>query len=118
MAFAFASGLIAVVYRGILAYEPVMSWWWRFGNRFEDKWFFKPVWGCELCISGQMALWFYTLLHILPILATHSGRISAFAGNVAQCTQSAVGLLFGLLIAICGAIFTAKLLYPFTQPKN
>lgn len=54
-------GLFAVVYRHILAYEPVLNWWFVWGARFEDKWFYKPIWGCELCISGQLALWSYAL---------------------------------------------------------
>lgn len=52
-------GLFAVVYRYILAYEEILAWWFRFGARFENYWFWKPVWGCELCIAGQLALWTY-----------------------------------------------------------
>ena len=52
--------VVAYVYREILAYEDVLNWWFKFGLRFEDKWFYKPVWGCQLCFSGQVALWIYT----------------------------------------------------------
>ena len=53
--------IVAYVYREILAYEDVLNWWFKFGLRFEGKWFYKPVWGCQLCFSGQVALWIYTL---------------------------------------------------------
>lgn len=54
-------GLFAVVYRHILAYEEILNWWFRFGSRYEGRWFWKPIWGCELCIAGQIAFWTYTL---------------------------------------------------------
>ena len=53
--------VVAYVYREILAYEDVLNWWFRFGLRFEKRWFYKPVWGCQLCFSGQVALWIYIL---------------------------------------------------------
>ena len=53
--------VVAYVYREILAYEDVLNWWFRFGLRFEKRWFYKPVWGCQLCFSGQVALWIYFL---------------------------------------------------------
>ena len=102
-----ASGLVAAVYRCILAYEPIMTWWWKFGNRYEGKWFFAPIWGCQKCIGGQMGLWFYMLICILPILGTHTGRLATFGGPVALCIQNGVLLFFGLLISICGAIYSA-----------
>lgn len=54
-------GLFAVVYKHILAYEDILNWWFRFGSKFEGRWFWKPIWGCELCIAGQIALWSYVL---------------------------------------------------------
>ena len=53
--------LFAYVYREILAEQPVLNWWFRWGIRFEKRWFWKPIWGCSLCISGQLALWIYVL---------------------------------------------------------
>lgn len=53
--------LFAVTYRLILAYQPVLNWWFRFGLRFSNKWFYNPIWGCELCFAGQVALWVYLL---------------------------------------------------------
>lgn len=58
---AIAIALIAISYRNILAYENVFNWWFRFGSKFENRFFYKPIWGCTKCISGQIALWFYAL---------------------------------------------------------
>lgn len=51
--------VVSYVYREILAYEPVLNWWFQFGLKFENKWFYKPIWGCQLCFSGQVALWIF-----------------------------------------------------------
>lgn len=53
--------VFAVSYRLIMAYQPVLSWWFQFGMRFTGKWFYLPIWGCELCFAGQVALWTYLL---------------------------------------------------------
>jgi hypothetical protein len=98
---AFAAGLCGVIYKSVLAYEPVLNWWFRFGARYENKWFFAPVWGCVLCISGQLALWSFTLLHILPRLM--KSKFHYF--DILQ-------ILCGLILVICGAIFTAMILAP------
>lgn len=101
------AGIIAAVYRCILAYEPIMSWWFRFGNRFEKKWFFKPIWGCQRCIGGQMGLWFYVFVEIMPRIATETGQISQIGQSATICIQDIFSFIFGLLIAICGAIYAA-----------
>lgn len=107
-----SAGMVGSVYRLILAYEPVMSWWFKFGARFEKKWFFAPVWGCQLCISGQMGLWSYLFLCIMPIVGTQHGIFWALCAPVMVVVQNIVSMIFGLLISICGAILTAKLLTP------
>jgi hypothetical protein len=92
-------GTIAVVYRWVLAYEKIMGWWFHFGNRFEGRWFFPPIWGCHKCISGQMGLWFYVFLEIFRgFEATNTLVLEIFRH------------IFGLLLTICMAIFTAILL--------
>lgn len=58
---AISIALIAISYRNILAYENILNWWFRFGSKFENRFFYKPIWGCVKCISGQIALWFYLL---------------------------------------------------------
>lgn len=105
-----AAGMAGTVYRLILAYEPIMAWWFRFGNRYEGRWFFPPIWGCQLCISGQLAGWSFLFLEILPIILTETGRISRFGGSLMISIQTLVAFLFSLIIAICAAIFTAKLI--------
>lgn len=51
--------VVAYVYREVLAYEPVLNWWFKFGLKYENKWFNAPIWGCQLCFAGQNALWIY-----------------------------------------------------------
>lgn len=51
--------VVSYVYREILAYEDVLNWWFRFGLKYETKWFYKPIWGCQLCFAGQNALWIF-----------------------------------------------------------
>lgn len=58
---AIAIALTAISYRNILAYENVLNWWFRFGSKFENRFFYKPIWGCTKCISGQISFWFYFL---------------------------------------------------------
>lgn len=53
--------VVAVAYIKILAFEPVLNWWFMFGLKFEKKWFYKPIWGCHLCFGGQLAFWTYLL---------------------------------------------------------
>lgn len=62
---AFVLGFCANVYRNILAYEPILNWWFKIGEAHEDKWYHKPIWGCVLCISGQWALWYWIFSVIL-----------------------------------------------------
>jgi hypothetical protein len=96
---AFCCGTIAAVYRNILAYEPVLNWWFKFGQRFEKRWFFAPIWGCVRCISGQFGLWFFVFLEILPgFQETGYTFLEIF------------GLIFGLLFTICASILFAIVL--------
>lgn len=56
---AFVFAVIAYVYREILSREKILNWWFMFGLRFENKFFYKPLWGCEKCFAGQLAFWAY-----------------------------------------------------------
>lgn len=58
-------GITAVIYRNFLAYEEVLNWWFRFGAKYEKRWFHKPIWGCVFCFGGQLALWVYVISWIL-----------------------------------------------------
>lgn len=57
--YAIVYAIIANVYISILSKEPILNWWFRFGLRFEDRFFWKPLFGCEKCFSGQLAFWIY-----------------------------------------------------------
>ena len=59
--FALMIGITGVIYRMILAYEPILNWWFMFGLRYEKRWFYKPVFGCEFCFAGQIAFWSYLI---------------------------------------------------------
>jgi len=59
--YSFLIAALAVSYKLVLAHQEVLSWWFQFGARFSGKWFYKPIWGCELCFAGQVAAWTYGL---------------------------------------------------------
>lgn len=98
----FAVGVIAYIYTNVLTDSGhILSWWkeWlekvllrekthrarhqippsqKIPSKYKDMhWLFDPIVGCEKCVSGQMALWFYLIHndwiwyeHILIILST------------------------------------------------
>ena len=53
--------VIAFVYREILSREKILNWWFKFGLRFEKRFFYRPIWGCEKCFAGQLAFWTFFL---------------------------------------------------------
>lgn len=63
LAFAGVIALITIVIKEILYREPILHWFYRFGERYEGRWFFMPIWGCHKCMAGQLALWWYIALH-------------------------------------------------------
>lgn len=90
-----ASGVIGAVYVLILT-EPgqVLSWWKDLLHNTYDKifkfdspawhkykWILNPIVDCELCVSGQFALWTYIITQPFHI--------------------------FGLIFSICLSILTA-----------
>ena len=36
----------------------ILSWWGKVINRLPE-WLSEPLGGCEYCVAGQMALWYY-----------------------------------------------------------
>ncbi len=56
--------ITATVYINILSQEKILNWWFMFGLRFEDKFFYKPIWACEKCFAGQLAFWYCILFLI------------------------------------------------------
>lgn len=110
-------GIIGAVYREILAYETGFTLWWKFGSRFENKWFFRPVWGCAHCFAGQLAAWTFFLLRILPAAIALAGQISRNAVKPWFCIVQAATGLFCLILTISAAILTAKVLSWYFQNK-
>ena len=53
--------IIAVTYIRILSFQPVLNWWFMIGLEYEKRWFYSIIWGCQLCLSGQIAMWTYLL---------------------------------------------------------
>jgi hypothetical protein len=108
-----ASGIVGAVYRGILANEETFNRWWRFGARFEGRFFFKPVWSCGHCAAGQFALWTYFLLRILPAIVD-AIRLNGwlFLHSIKYFSRGGI-VLFCLTIAISTAILVAKVLTYF-----
>lgn len=46
----------------ILVEEDIMAWWFKFGLKYRERWFYKPIWGCHRCWAGQVAFWSYLYL--------------------------------------------------------
>lgn len=102
--------IIAVVYIQILSKEgQILEKWFEYGKRFEDRWFYNPVWGCHLCFSGQVALWIYLLNYIfqdktcfiykiIPIFAIESFSIFWLIFIICQTILSAffLGFIYNL----------------------
>ena len=101
---------LAVLYSRILSHEDVMNWWFRWGSQFEGKWFWKPIWGCHLCISGQIALWLYMANWIFAsIWAGNMGR-SYFIYKIIPIYQEWNYNALDLLIFVCLTIGISYLL--------
>lgn len=112
--YSFLIAVFSVTYRCLLAHEAILSWWFQFGARFHDKWYYKPIWGCELCFSGQVVLWTYFINWV-----AHSGyfnlkapfwRLIYFLIPEYHIEQYSVlnGLIF-ILMTIMFTLFISKL---------
>lgn len=106
LALGLVAGIIATVYMCILPYEEFFTFWWRFGSKFERRWFFAPVWGCEKCFSGQFCFWVYLVrcahvskINILPVFWHHTAFKLEFVG------YSVIGHVF----SVCAGIYLAQL---------
>lgn len=104
-----AAGIFAAVYRHILAYEPILNWWFKIGLKYEGRWFYSPVWGCHRCISGQLSLWVMLFCVILPAIEAQTGQISGLFSFAAYYAGICLSLLLGLIFAITAAILVAEI---------
>lgn len=92
-----AFSIVSVVIHCLINNEPVGNWWFRLGRKLGiklvdgvevERWFYRPIWGCEKCFAGQLVLWFY------PITISHYSAIHHF-------------------ISICTAIYVTPILVYF-----
>jgi hypothetical protein len=81
-----ASSIVGVAINYVMPNEKILNWWFRFGNKVGikivdgsevERWFYRPIWGCEKCLSGQIAMWYYLF---------NFGNYSIFCHVVAICT--------------------------------
>lgn len=63
----------------------------------DDRWWWKPLWGCYRCVAGQLALWAYPLRCWLSPLPYSPWQH---------------------LLTVCAAIFLASLLHRLYQWTN
>jgi hypothetical protein len=103
-----ACSIIGVTINVIMAKEAIANWWFRFGEKVgkdivqgqeQERWFYRPIWGCEKCFSGQLALWIYFFSHIhgnSPVDWQDNGWFSLPGYSI-----------FSHILAVCTAIFTA-----------
>ena len=70
--YGFLIAVFAVSYRLVLAYEPILNWWFRFGLNYSSRFFYRPIWGCEKCFAGQIAFWTYLFSWIASYLNTNA----------------------------------------------
>lgn len=103
--------VISVTMIVIMSNEPILNWWFKLGEKYgkdiiqgmeHERWFYRPIWGCEKCFAGQLALWFYFFGHIKansPMDWQDMGWFN-FPGYS----------LFNHITTTCVAIFTAVIL--------
>lgn len=103
-------GITAVIYKNFLAHEEVLNWWFRFGDKYEGRWFYKPIWGCVYCISGQLALWFYLVNWFGSVNFIKNSFLSHFISFLVPNINPGNFSLLGLIIFICTVIFIVHIL--------
>lgn len=104
--YALLIAIAAVIYRRFLSREEILSWWFQFGDRnFSGKWFYKPIWGCEFCIAGQMALWTYILNALSVVIREEHREITGFILSLVPLLPAGEISVFGGVIFVCLTIF-------------
>lgn len=108
--FIFFSVLIGItfsVYALILSTEPILNWWFRWGARFERKWFWKIIWGCHLCAAGQFAFWSYVISWINASYFAGKGGFSAYLIEAISLYHFNTFGVFWLVSYVSASIFSA-----------
>lgn len=89
--------VVAYVYIEIIGHEPFFNSWWQFGlKHFENRWFYKPIWGCQLCFAGQNALWIF----IFNWIATNFDTNAPFWRFVFFLIPKYVGVTYSLYLGV------------------
>lgn len=110
--FGIACAIMSVAIITVMPNEPILNWWFRLGYRLGIKrvgneevarWFYKPIWGCEKCFAGQLALWGFAAWH----LRAGAGHTATFCHMPVYWAGFVNYSLFCHLTAICTAILTA-----------
>lgn len=112
--------IISVVYRKILAYEPILNWWFMFGSRFDGRFFYRPIWECEKCFAGQIAFWTFAINWILSLNFIGKREISAFLFKIIPQYHTNNFSVFLGLIFVCFTIlttFSLSKLYKWVEEK-
>ena len=107
--FSLKIAVVAVIYKTVLSQEPVLNWWFKIGDKYYKRWFYKPIWGCEFCIAGQLALWTYVLNVIFGVILTPSAPISRFVFSIVPKYEIPNWSVFSCVIYICLTILNTML---------
>lgn len=92
--------------------EQILNWWFvfgeKFGKRIEDNhekelWFYRPIWGCAKCFSGQLSMYWFISWHT-RVHCSENGRFLPFAGWWVSFENYS---LFCHILAIASAILSA-----------
>jgi hypothetical protein len=103
-----ACSIIGVTVNVIMPNERILNWWFRFGEsvgkeivdgREVERFIYRPIWGCEKCFAGQLALCIYFFSHIHAISPDQWELYGWFSFTSYS--------LSGHILAVCTAIFTA-----------
>lgn len=116
--YGFLIAVFSVSYRLIMAYEPILNWWFKFGLRFQSKWYYKPIWGCEFCFAGQVALWTYLLNWIAVNFNTSATFWRYLFKVIPNYQQDNFNALNGLIFVFGTILITRVLAFGVQKVKN
>lgn len=107
------ASLFAYVYKGILAHE-ILNPWFMFGMRFEKYFFYKPIWGCMICISGQLALWGYLFNCFYDVIIGRFSFLEPFVSYMiyrgGTITFNALEMIYCVFLSILYTFLLNKLI--------
>lgn len=89
-------GVSASVYRNILLYTDALQWWVKIGQKYADKAWSKPIWFCDKCISGQLALWFIILNSLFALKLPYLNSFIYFLCPIIE--QNNLNVLNGFIL--------------------